>query len=229
MYRLFLFMLFSFVVACVNDPQNIPPTLYTNPVFYADLSVGQDMYHLAAGNDGYAMKTEHFVDDEGVTHYIARLASETCTQGGCPALEIEFFDHEHISKPESGVDYTFQPGVKEYYNAEQDGALDITFFLGPDINGTGVSFWTTEEDTIPLTTNELQLTAQPDEFVDLCFHRFANGDCQGFASYCFHTLASSPFVGVLKADRTYGDYLIVELDLQGQAPFDYSWHHHYVQ
>ena len=217
------FLLVFCAISCVNDPQDIPPGLQTNPVFYADVILGQESLHLSAGDDGYTMKTEHFVDGEGITHYVATFASESCPQLPCPEFEIEFFDHQVISHPESGVEYTFLTGTKEYYNAEQDGTLDITFFLVQDGFGPSVSFWTTSGDSMPLTSSEIHLTAQPDEYVDLCFHRFGNSDCNGFASYCFHTLASSPFLGLLKADRSYGDHILVEMVLQGNPPFSYTW------
>lgn len=223
MKRYYLFTLALFFFACVNDPQDIPPGLLTNPVFFADINIGQESVHLSAGEDGYTMKTEHFVDDEGVTHYVTTLSSDVCPGGNCPEFEIEFFDHQVISHPESGAEFTFQTGTKEYYNAEQDETLEITFFLSQDGFGPSVSFWTTEGDSTPLTSSEIHLMAQPDEYVDLCFHRFGNGDCNGFASYCFHTLASSPFIGLLKAERVYGDYLLIEMDLQGDAPFTYRW------
>ncbi len=219
-----LSLLLSVLIAsCVKDPKDIPPSLQTNPVFYAELTIGQDILRLTAGEDGYTMKTVHFIDDEGITHYIAILSSESCAQVFCPELEFEFFDHQVISHPESGADFTFVPGSKDYYNADQDGTLDITFFLVQDGSGISVSYWTTAGDTMPLTSSEIHLTAQPDEFVDLCFHRDGNSECDGFALYCFHTLASSPFIGLLSAEKSIGDYILVEMDLQGEAPFTYSW------
>jgi hypothetical protein len=207
----------------VNDPQDIPPSLQTNPVFFADLAIGQQLLHLTAGEDGYTMKTEHFVDDEGITHYLATLSSESCAQLFCPVLEIEFFDHQVISHPQSGADFTFVPGEKQFYNADHDGTLDIRFFLVQDGSGSSVSYWTTAGDTMPLTSSEIHLIAQPDEYIDLCFHRDGNIECDGSAVYCFHTLASSPFIGLLKAEKSIGDYILVEMDLQGQAPFAYQW------
>jgi hypothetical protein len=169
------------------------------------------------------MKTDHYVDDEGVTHYLATLSSETCPDTRCPVFEIEFFDNQVISHPESGAEYTFQPGTKNYYSAEEDDILEITFSLTQDGFGPSVSFWTTEGDSMPLTSSEVHLNAKPDEYIDLCFHRFGNNDCNGFAAYCFHTLASSPFIGLLKAEKAFGDYLLVEMDLQGDPPFTYEW------
>lgn len=214
--------LLVFLVSCVDDPKDIPPGIQTNPVFFSDLTVGQETLRLTAGTEGYTMKTEHFIDDEGITHYVATLSSETCPQT-CPALEIEFYDNQVISHPESGADFTFLQGVKDYYNADQDGTLDIRFFLVQDGSGTSISYWTTSGDTMPLTSNEIHLTAQPDEFIDLCFHREGNGECDGFAQYCFTTLASSPFIGLLKAEKELSDHILVEMDLQGDAPFKYSW------
>lgn len=220
----YLIFLLAFLVACVSDPQDIPPGMNNNPVFFSDLTVGQQTFRLTAGENGYAMRTEHYVDGEGVTRYIATLASETCQPSPCPSLEIEFFDNQVLAHPESGVAYTFLNGSKSFYSAEEDGLLDITWLLVQDGFGPSVSFWTTSGDSMPLTSSEIHLTAKPHEFVDLCFHRFGNSDCNGFASYCFYSLASSPFIGLLKADKTYNDHLLVEMDLnQGNPPYTYNW------
>jgi hypothetical protein len=224
MNRLATFFFLALLVSCVKDPHDIPPGIQTNPVFFSELSTGQDLLSLTAGHNGYALQTEHYTDGEGITHYVARLSAEVCPQADCPSLEIEFFDNQVVSHPESGVDHTFGPGSKDYYSAKDDGKLDITFFLAPNGFGSSVSFSTSGGDTMPLTTSEIHLQAQPEEFIDLCFFRQENMTCNGDASYCFHTLASSPFIGSLKAERSFGDHILVEMNLlPGNGPFTYDW------
>ena len=212
-----------FVSGCVNDPQDIPPISESKPVFFADLLVGQEPVNLTAGNNGYVLNTEHFLDGEGITHYLTTFSSETCPEAPCPSLEFEFFDHAPAGSAGSGVDYTFPEGLKEYFSTLLDGELEISFFLGQDQFEPDLAYWTTGMDSTPITTSNVEITVPPNEYFDLCFYRSGDSLCQGLVSYCFHTLATSPFVGVLKADRKFGEYILIEMDLQGSAPYTYKW------
>jgi hypothetical protein len=220
---LLLLLIAVSIAACVNDPQDIPPVLESKPVFFADLIVDHEPVTLTAGHDGYVLQTDHFTDGEGITHYISTFASESCAQEPCPVLEFEFFDNQIVSQPKSGVAFTFIEGLKDYFSAELDGELEISFFLGQNQFEPGLAYWTTGTDTAQITTSDVQITVPPNEYFDLCFYRSGDTLCEGLASYCFHTLATSPFVGVLKADRMFGEYILIEMDLQGNEPYTYHW------
>jgi hypothetical protein len=136
-------------------------------------------------------------------------------------LEFEFYDNQIISQPESGAEYTFIEDLKAYFSAALDGELEISFFLGQDEFEPGQAYWTTGIDTV--TTSDVEITVPPNEYFDLCFYRSGDTLCEGLVSYCFHTLATDPFVGVLKADRMFGEYILIEMDLQGNEPYTYEW------
>ena len=211
------------LTGCVKDPQDIPPAVLNNPVFFSNLQADNVTLSMTAGTDGYVMNTNHFTDGRGVTHYHSTLASNSCEQSHCPSLEIEFFDNQIDQHPEHGAEYTFQPGSKAYYNAEADNQVEVTFGLGQDGYEASTMYWTIGQDSTQVAENEMHMIAKPDEFVDLCFHRSGISGCDALATYCFHSLATSPFVGVLKADRTFGEYILIELELQGYEPYTYDW------
>lgn len=220
----FLFCLSALLAtSCVNDPQDLPLPLHYQPVFYAEMQLDQETLRLAAGEDGYSMHTEHYTDVEGVTRYISSLEPDTCQVLSCPVLEFEFFDNQISGHPESGVTHTFHAGFKDYYSVEREGDVEITFFLGQDIIEPGVAYWTTGNDTTPVTTHELQFISRPNAYFDLCFHHNGVAGCSKPASYCFHSLASAPCIGVMKADRNFGEYIIIEMDVQGTPPYTYAW------
>lgn len=219
-----LFPVFCFALAgCVRDPIDIPPSLHTAPVFFADFKIGQTTHYFSAGDAGYRMQARHYIDPNAITHYLTGFSATECGAAHCPKLELEFFDQQVFVHPNSGVYHTFKTGQKSFYNLSEDGLLDITFYLIQPGGGPGVSYWTTSEDSAAQTGSQLELQARPDDVIDLCFHRAGDTGCDGDASYCFHTRASKPFIGVLNLSAIGPDSIRVGLDLQGTPPYYYTW------
>ncbi len=224
MRNLFPFILLLCLSGCVREVQDIPPAIASNPVFFADMQLDQQSQRLTAGENGYTMHTAHFTDEQGVTHYLSTFSSDNCQQNSCPSLELEFFDNQVVSHPESGVDFTFQKGIKNYYSAAEDSNLEFKVGLVADGYVADVAYWTTGMDTTPITSDDISMTATANGYVDFCFYRSGNTGCDKTASYCFHNLASTPFVGILKADRTFGEYILIEVDSYGGiGPYTYTW------
>ncbi len=209
--------------ACVQDPEDIPPSFSDNPVFFASLQFGTETVNFTAGQNGYRLTPQYSIDDRGVGYFSAVFAASDC-HPPCPLLEIGFYGKDLHVDPAVDVEAVASPGEKSYFLASTDENLEVTFELHPQPNTVGSSFWSIAGfNTLSSATQTLQLTTHPSEYIDVCFQSIANTGCSGFAHYCFHALASSVCTGKLQADKLLGDRVLVEAIVNGKPPYTYQW------
>lgn len=224
-YTVLFTLSLSLLCGCVRDPQDIPPAFTENPVFFVHYNTDGADRDIAAGIGDYVLNTQHATAANGVVQYTAIFVKENCTPPCGPSLEFGFWDYGAVVDAQSGAGLTFTPGEKEFYDRTADTRVHLEFSIQEGVSPLGSAFWAMSGNNLD-ASQPVIVEAAPDDTVDVCFNSVSAVHPGGetcVASYCFHMQANAPCIGWLKAEKTIGNYVLIEPVMQGTAPYSYSW------
>jgi hypothetical protein len=211
-------------VACVKDPQDIPPGLTSDPVFGMVGQFGNQTIDLDAGvNQWTFVPVVNELDSLHV--YTAVLSQDGCVNQ-CPnSWTFNFYQALSVAiDEEEKFKNTIQEGPVDFVLADTErDSFQVSISTHPDLFANGDSYWGDPSGEKIIYSNEYNQTVGSEDFFNACFQSVVYAGCQYNQCVYFKPSTLIPCIAHIEAELEEGRYLVLKAVAQGTPPFQVYW------
>jgi hypothetical protein len=211
---------------CVKDPQDIPGTSETDPVFGFAGSFGQQDFMVQAGVDRWTM-VPVTSDLDGNTVYAGVFSEDGCLEACSPAIRFDFYQAvPGTGSPAGYFNMTIRPGQKDYVHADlpADSFL-VNFSTHPGLFMSGYSYWENQNAPPLAFTPAYGQAVGAQSALEVCFESFQFTGCQYSQCVYFQPATGTPCLAYIEAAWLDTGFVKLTVRPRGNGPFTYEWYH----
>ena len=211
-------------VACVKDPQDIPPGLTSDPVFGMTGQFGNQVIDLDAGVNQWTFVP--VVNELDSLHVYSSVLSQDGCANQCPnswtfnfyqALSATIDEQEKFTS-------TIQEGPVDFVLADtQRDSFQVSISTHPDLFTNGDSHWGDPSGAEIINSNAYNKTVGSEDFFDACFQSIVYAGCQYNQCVSFKPSTLIPCIAHIEAELEDGRYLVLTAVTEGTPPFQVQW------
>ena len=214
------------VGGCVNDPQDIPGTSETDPIFGFTGSFGPQEINIHAGVDRWTMvPVASVLDGNGV--YTGVFSEDGCLEACSPEIRFDFYQAvPGTGSAASDFNMTIRPGQREYVNGNlpADSFL-VNFSTHPGLFMSGYSYWENQNAPPLAFTPTYGHAVGGQSALEVCFESFQFTGCQYSQCVYFKPLTGTPCLAYIEAAWLDTGFVKLTVRPRGNGPFAYEWYH----
>lgn len=224
--RIIIIFLFSFILitGCVNDPQDIPSGMTTDPVFKVDGLVGNQALNFKAGIDNWtAIPGISFIDSNLV--YTSIFSVDGCVTNCSPSLQFNFYrDIPFTNGGISDFEQTIKPGPIEIIQPSYESdSFNITLSTHPGLFMSGFSYWADSNTQGTGFMPQFESLLGNQEHLNVCFHSLAYTGCNYEQCISFDPSTLVPCIARIEAGIESYSHVRLTVHPEGTAPFRFLW------
>jgi hypothetical protein len=211
-------------VACVKDPQDIPPGLTSDAVFGMTGQFGNQAINLDAGIDQWTFNPI-VREADSILIYSSVLSQNGCIDQCPSSWTFNFYQAEGSSLNEAEkFNNTIKKGPVDFVlaDAERD-SFRVSVSTHPDLFMNGVSFWQNPGGSNVTYTNEFKETVGSNDVFDACFQSVVYAGCQYNQCIYFKPATLVPCLVHIEATVESGRYVVLTAVPEGTPPFHIQW------
>jgi hypothetical protein len=211
---------------CVKDPQDIPGTSETDPVFGFTGSFGQQEITVQAGIDRWTM-VPVTSDLDGNAVYTGVFSEDGCLEACSPVIRFDFFQAVPGTGSANGdFENTIQPGLKDYVYADlpADSFL-VNFSTHPGLFMSGYSYWENQNAPPLVFTPTYGHAVGAQSALEVCFESFLFTGCQYSQCVYYQPATGTPCLAYIEAAWLDTGFVKLTVRPRGKGPFTYEWYH----
>lgn len=211
-------------VACVKDPQDIPPGLTSDPVFGMTGQFGNQNIDIDAGVSQWTF-VPVVSEVDSVQVYSSVLSQNAC-MNNCPSSwTFNFYQASGpVTNEQDKFNTTIHDGPVDFVLADsQRDSFNISISTHPDLFMHGVSFWQDPDSNDVIYENELNETVGSHQVFDACFQSVVYAGCQYQQCVYFKPSTLIPCLVHIEARVENGNYVVLTAVPEGTPPFHIEW------
>jgi len=219
-----LLVLTGSMVACVKDPQDIPPGFTSDAVFGMSATLGNDSISINAGQNGWTMQPE-VLSHDSLSTYIAVFSKDGCLDQCTPSWTFRFYQAlPLVSDPQTAFHNTIKVGEKEFVLADQErDSFTISLMTHPDLFMSGYSYWKDLNGPSSTFENEFETVLGYQQTMNVCFQSLAYTGCQYTQCIYFDPATVVPCLLSIEPILENPRFMSLNLKAQGTPPFQVEW------
>ena len=211
-------------VACVKDPQDIPPGLTSDPVFGMTAQFGNQTINLDAGVSQWTF-VPVVNEADSILVYTSVLSQNGCVDQCASSWTFNFYQATDVaSNEDEKFNNTVHEGPIDLALSDQErDSFSIAISTNPVLFMNGVSYWEDQENSDLTYASELNKTVGSNETFDACFQSSVYAGCQ--YNQCVHFKPASlvPCLVHIEAVVESGRYVVMTAVPEGTPPFKIEW------
>jgi len=209
---------------CVNDPQDIPSELNTNPVFGISGSFGSEGLGINAGIDEWTVQPT-VKEGESNIIYSALFSIDKCDVNCQPSLEFSFYrELPFTGDPNEDFQKTINPGPVAFVASDEErDSFNIILSTHPGLFMSGYSLWL---DSHPPGTNvfpSYESIIGFEENLNVCFQSLAYTGCNYSQCISFDPSTLVPCLARIAATMEDERWVKLTVHPEGTSPFNIEW------
>ena len=211
-------------VACVKDPQDIPPGLTSDPVFGMSGQFGNQSIDLDAGVNQWTF-VPVINELDSLTVYSTVLSQGGCANQCVNSWTFNFYQALTVTTDEEEkFKSTIHEGPVDFVLADTErDSFQVSISTHPDLFSNGDSYWGDPSGAEIIYTNEYNKTVGSEDIFNACFQSVVYAGCQYNQCVYFKPSTLVPCITHIEAELLEGRYLVLNAVSQGTPPFQVHW------
>ncbi len=211
-------------LACVKDPQDIPPGLTTDPAFGMTAHFGNQPIHIDAGVDQWTF-VPLVLDFDSIAIYSAVLSQNACIEQCPSSWTFNFYQAQGTTvNEEEKFKNTVHEGPVDFVLADTErDSFQVSISTHPDLFMNGLSFWQNPASDEVIYSNEYDETVGSNDIFNVCFQSTVFAGCQYNQCVYFKPSTLIPCLIHIEASVQNGRYIVLTAVPDGTPPYQIQW------